>query len=79
MKQGASSWIACGCYLFVAFAVGVSLVLGDDVPLSMGWLLRFLDKITETLWREQPMVSAIGLIALGVVIGLKLEKGGTRR
>ncbi len=71
MKHGVLSHrIALACYAFTGVAILISLLLEDDVPLSMGWTLGTLN----ALWQQQPWVFVIGLVVLSGMVGYRYGK-----
>ncbi|MEL7685957.1 hypothetical protein AAG596_00490 [Citromicrobium bathyomarinum] len=76
MKHGVlSDRIALACYAYAATAILISLLLGDDVPLSMGWTLGMLD----ALWQQQPWVLVIGLMVLSGMVGYRYGKEDSQK
>ncbi len=62
-------WWINRAYVLAGAMLLVTLIFGDETPLSFGWTMSVLDGVARGLWAEAPMVVILALVGGGVAIG----------
>jgi len=78
MRRSLSDLIVWGCYALFGVSVLLTLTIGPEAFLSLGWVLDLVGGVLSRLWHEQPLVSGSILVSLGILVGIHFEKDGPK-